>query len=210
MSSVLTRLAGFFVLVSDVVVLTIAFWCGVALGLVVLGAPPSLAALVWAADRRFVDGSARPVWRLFWHRYFTQFRPSLRAHLAPCGITAFLLADYALISTVVTGAGRTPLLVLTGVATAVAGLALIHGLRARSRAADLGFVDALAITAHRPWHNLAFATATFLLLRVAALITGFALLLLPGLWAWSISVVGRRLDGPGDRGLRSPRSEKIV
>lgn len=210
MSSVLTRLAGFFVLVSDVVVLTIAFWCGVALGLVVLGAPPSLAALIWATDRRFVDGSARPVWRLFWHRYFAQFRASLRAHLAPFGITVFLLADYALVSAVVTGAVRTSLLALTGVAAAVAGLALIHGLRASSRGAHLGFVETLAITTRRPWHNLALATTTFFLLRIAALITGFALLLLPGLWAWSISVVGSRLDAPSDRGLSSPREEKIV
>ncbi|WP_265521334.1 YesL family protein [Oerskovia flava] len=202
MSSVLTRLAGFFVLVSDVVVLTIAFWCGVALGLVALGVAPSLAALVWTADRRFVDGSAQTVWRLFWRRYFTHFRPALRAHLVPLIIVAFLLADFALVSAVVVDPARTPLLVLTGVASAVAGLAVVHGLRAGPREEEPSFINSLAFTVRRPWHNLAFATVTFLLLRVAALVTGFALLLLPGLWAWLISVVGRRLDAAAGGELR--------
>lgn len=209
-SSVLTRLTGFFDLVSDIVMLTLAFWCGVALGLVVLGGPPALSALIWAADRRFVDGSARSPWRLFWDRYFTDFWPSLRAHAAAVFILVVLLGDYTLVSVMVTTGARIPLLVLIGIAVAVAALALIHGLRSRSRGLRASYVETIVVALRLPWHNLVFLTATFLLLRITAMVTGFLLLLLPGLWAWVITRAGARLDGPTSNGLASQTGEKIV
>ena len=209
MSSVMTRLAGFFALVSDIVMLTLAFWCGVVLGLVVLGVPPALSALVWAADRRFVDSSARSPWHLFWHRYFTDFWPSLRAHAIAVVILIVLLGDYALVSVMATRA-RIPLLVMIGVAVAVAALALVHGLRARSRGLRASYVETIVTTLRRPSHNLVFLTATFLLLRITAMVTGFLLLLLPGLWAWVITRAGARLDGRASKTLASQTEEKIV
>ena len=194
MNSVLNKLTGFSQAVMDWFILSVSWFFGVALGLVVLGVAPSTAALIGATDERFVEGSATSVWRLFWRRYRKWFNSSSRAILPAIVILGFLAGDYVLMRRLFEGEVRITFTVILGLLIVSIGLATIYQLRSFVGGEMLGLIESLGVVLKKPLHNLVFITVTFAVLRLGGEIYGFILLLGPGIWAWLIVILGERID----------------
>lgn len=181
-------------LIMDASIGTICFILGTALGVIVLGAAPSLSALMWAMDERIKRDSARAMWPMFWRRFFTDFWGANRELLAPLLIVGFLIYDYALVSVNTSESLRWLSQIGIGALVCVFTLATVQLIVARNSGEFTGYLVAVRRVLTRPVQNLLIATVTFLLFRLSAAITGFAILLVWGLWAAAISSITQALD----------------
>lgn len=181
-------------LIMDAFIGTVCFILGTTLGVVVLGTAPSLSALMWAMDERIKHDSARGIWPMFWRRYFTDFWGANRELLMPFLIVGFLVYDYAFVTVNTSGSLQSLSQIGLGVLVCIFGLATIQLLVARNTGEFSGYLVAIRRVLTRPIQNLLIATVTFLLLRLSAAITGFAVLLVWGLWAAAVSAITQTLD----------------
>ena len=194
MNSVLNKLTGFSQAVMDWFILSLSWFLGVALGLVVLGLAPSTVALIGATDERFVEENATSAWRLFWQLYRKWFNSSSRSLLPSIAVLGFLAGDYALMRRLFEGEVRVVFTVILGLLIVSVGLAMIYQLCSFVEGEMFSLLESLGVVLKKPLHNLAFITVTFAVLRLGNEIYGFVLLLAPGIWAWLIVILSKRID----------------